>query len=79
MRVATPALPNPKTYWSASLKRAVTVPEDDQRIQIDELLLATQDLLSAIQLTGITPTDPAASEIWQRLVARATKAVAAMK
>ena len=79
MTGTTPTKPTLKTYWSASLKRAVTVPENSERIQIDELLLATHYLLGAIQLTGLTPTDPAAREAWDRLVARTTRAVAAIK
>ena len=55
---------NPKTYWGASLKRAVTVPEDDERPRIDDLMAATKNLLAAIQLTSVSPSDAAAKKVW---------------
>ena len=69
----------PKTYWSASLKRAVTVPEDDERRRIDDLLAATKNLLAAIQLTGVAPADAIAKKAWDDLLARTTDAVAAFR
>ena len=69
----------PKTYWSASLKRAVTVPEDDERPRIDDLLAATKNLLAAIQLTSVSPSDAAAKHVWDDLLASTKDAVAAFK
>ena len=71
--------PKPKTYWSGSLKRAVTVPEDDERPRIDELLTAADNLLAAIQLADVTPTDAAARYAWHESVCAAQRAVAALK
>ncbi|MGD0774866.1 MAG: hypothetical protein ABSC05_18795 [Candidatus Solibacter sp.] len=75
----SPTSTKPKTYWSASLKSAVTVPEDDERPRIDDLLVAANNLLSAIQLMGLTPNDTAAKEVWNNLLARTRDAVAAFK
>jgi len=69
----------PKTYWSASLKSAVTVPDDDERPRIDDLLVATNNLLAAIQLMGLAPTDSAAHGVWNGLLARTRNAVNAFK
>ncbi|HWR52215.1 MAG TPA: hypothetical protein VN428_13980 [Bryobacteraceae bacterium] len=66
-----------KTYWSRSLNRAVTIPVDDDRPRIDALLEATQDLLAAIDLSGVAPADPAAGEAWQTLVQKARDATRA--
>jgi hypothetical protein len=75
----SPTTTKTKTYWSASLKGAVTVPDDDERPRIDDLLAATSNLLAAIQLTGLAPNDDAAKEVWNNLLARTTDAVAAFK
>jgi hypothetical protein len=75
----SPTATKPKTYWSASLKKSVTVPDDDERPRIDDLLAATNNLLSAIQLTGLAPSDAAANEVWNNLLARTRDAVAAFK
>ena len=69
----------PKIYWSATLQRAVTIPEDDERHRIDDLLTATDDLLVVIQLTGLAPSDPAALAMWNEFLARTTRAVQAFK
>jgi hypothetical protein len=68
-----------KTYWSRSLNRAVTIPEDDERPRIDALLEATQNLLAAIDLSGVAPADPAAREVWEPLVQTARDALAALR
>jgi hypothetical protein len=62
-----------------SLKAAVSVPDDDERRRIDDLLVATNNLLAAIQLMGLAPTDSAANEVWNNLLARARDAVTAFK
>jgi hypothetical protein len=64
-----------KKYWSSSLGRAVTVPEDDERPRIDELVEAVDNLLVAIQLTGMAPADQQARAIWNEVLARATLAL----
>jgi len=69
----------PRIYWSTSLQRSVIIPEDDERFRIDELLKATDDLLAAIQLTGLAPSDPATLAVWNEFVARATRAVQVFK
>jgi hypothetical protein len=55
------------------------VPDDDERPRIDDLLAATTNLMAAIQLTDLAPTDAAAKEVWNSLVARTRDAVAAFK
>ena len=70
---------NIKTYWSRSLNRAVTIPEDDERLRIDALLETTQDLLAAIDLSAVAPADPAAKKVWDNLVATARTAAAAFR
>jgi hypothetical protein len=69
----------PKTYWSASLKSAATVSDDDERPRIDELLVAASNLLSAIQLAGLEPNDADAQGVWNNVLARTKDAVAAFK
>ena len=44
-----------------------------------DLLAATDNLLSAIQLTGIAPSDTAAKEVWNNLLTRTRDAVEAFK
>ncbi len=74
-----PTTTKTKTYWSASLRRAVTIPDDDERHRIDELLQATGDLLAAIRLTGVQPSDQNALLVWQQVVERAALATAAFR
>ena len=66
------------TYWSASLQRAATASDGEERPRIDALLEATESLLAAIQLTGVRP-HASAQASWDDIVARVKAAVNGFK